>query len=941
MIISRRRGIAAVVISFLILFELFVMPIQHTEGKELMTLYFHPYSEETSILGGYLDQNIPSSKNTTSCYMGSFEIEDVYSIDGNVTYDLYFSAPPVDIASLYAFISSDEIASNLSLNNGLSSFIENITIAGLKAGFISNTTASNITRLTKNISAYPTELIENLTGGFFEFAKNFVKVREDMKLSLTNDTEEITNKTITVTRDLFNISSPRIQRKIGTLGDIHHNASNENIYINIEPMEEEYLLIDVGNVIASQSNISSSLMKSLGRFGFLYGSKDKPSRIILSGISTGEMSKYGLKRYYLHDDTEIIGGNSVKTMDKNQKISNNTKRIYISRDGVTWYTTPFENAVRIYGDVKTNLYLNLSGISGVIGYNINATLLDINETGNQIEIKSNTTRVRYIPIPFIKEEQPASITIEDVDYTIEHNHSMGISISLNSSILMGLLKKPEILYDSTNFSSNIEIPFAPLDDIKLLLKTPADQHILKLANATYNITIENKGPQNVVNITISVLDPTYLAENNQWQVWINGAEGRQLSLIVPTKEELPLNISIRPPDNTTYGNNVTVLIIANSSRGYDQIQGSIAVSKENRKYGLEIIGPENKSKEVRIGSSFTYPFKIKNTGNDIDNFVVEASSEHNWSISIDKSYIESLSPGEEKSFNITITVPKSASENTDDQLNVTIYPESDRSKIVETSLITKAVSPSLSQIIMENFNAAAKGIWMDKILGESAGIALLFIVVVLVFMFLVFMAYIITRKFTEIICLERVKEVEPGGKTKFDVTIRNPSNQRLTYDVIINRDSLPEGWYMEISDKEFKLDPGQEKNISLDLTTTTDVDPEGYAEIKLEVIPREKPKISSITLLAVAKGAKTNLKISNVFHWPRTFKEGDTITTKLTLRNNGNVKAKNVVVTLSVNGIEKNKVDSIAIPPKGYAEIKIPWVASSGENIVHISVREQ
>ena len=40
----------------------------------------------------------------------------------------------------------------------------------------------------------------------------------------------------------------------------------------------------------------------------------------------------------------------------------------------------------------------------------------------------------------------------------------------------------------------------------------------------------------------------------------------------------------------------------------------------------------------------------------------------------------------------------------------------------------------------------------------------------------------------------------------------------------------------------------------------------------------------------------------------------------------------NIKVRLFINGKEKNKVEDIIIPARGYADISIPWIANKGKN---------
>jgi subtilase family serine protease len=159
----------------------------------------------------------------------------------------------------------------------------------------------------------------------------------------------------------------------------------------------------------------------------------------------------------------------------------------------------------------------------------------------------------------------------------------------------------------------------------------------------------------------------------------------------------------------------------------------------------------------------------------------------------------------------------------------------------------------------------------------------------------------------------------------------------MIYDILVG--DLPRGWKVSLSNREIELDGGGEKRISIRARSTFEVEPDGFAEIIVTAIPRDKPsKKTSISLLATVKGAYLKLGITNVFHWPSVFKHGEVVTSRFSVRNDGNVTARNLSIVLSVNGIEKNRVEDISIPPGGYADVKMPWRALQGKNSICISV---
>ena len=57
------------------------------------------------------------------------------------------------------------------------------------------------------------------------------------------------------------------------------------------------------------------------------------------------------------------------------------------------------------------------------------------------------------------------------------------------------------------------------------------------------------------------------------------------------------------------------------------------------------------------------------------------------------------------------------------------------------------------------------------------------------------------------------------------------------------------------------------------------------------------------------------------------------------MKNKSKIAARNVTVILYINEREKNKVEDIAIPGGGYAEIRLPWIAVKGKNELRIIIK--
>jgi hypothetical protein len=92
--------------------------------------------------------------------------------------------------------------------------------------------------------------------------------------------------------------------------------------------------------------------------------------------------------------------------------------------------------------------------------------------------------------------------------------------------------------------------------------------------------------------------------------------------------------------------------------------------------------------------------------------------------------------------------------------------------------------------------------------------------------------------------------------------------------------------------------------------------------------------------MIILKNFHSSIEINRINHFPINFKSGDKITTSFILNNKGNSSSDPINVILLINGQEKNKVGDIIIPAKGFADVKIPWIAVKGKNEISIVVRK-
>jgi hypothetical protein len=196
------------------------------------------------------------------------------------------------------------------------------------------------------------------------------------------------------------------------------------------------------------------------------------------------------------------------------------------------------------------------------------------------------------------------------------------------------------------------------------------------------------------------------------------------------------------------------------------------------------------------------------------------------------------------------------------------------------------------------------------------------------------------KKYVKIICVNRIKDITTDEDARFDITLQNPLRKRtLTYEIYTEVCSETENWNVSLDKESIVVEPKQSSAVVLTVRPTDYVKSDDWVEVRVIVQVLERKKSSEISTLTTIKDGKLDIKITDVFHWPKIFKKGEKVNTSFRLINRGNASASNISVILFINSKEKNKVEDITIPRGGYAEIDIPWIAVKGKNEVSIVIK--
>jgi len=677
------------------------------------------------------------------------------------------------------------------------------------------------------------------------------------------------------------------------------------------------------NITSDQiSEIFTAVMSS----SLVYDSTSHSSSVTLP-FKAPNSEDENIKVYYLHDGNE---------MDEEKPTKNASSSSDLSENSPKW-NGPKLYRSRILKNARASLYIShrdLNIIYTLLLRNkikVVATLFDGSAIISSSEKEFDRTTIQNL---LETTDNPLVVfTFNNLnDREITYNSNLGLKISVDNDTKFGffdLFRNINLLYDSNNFPSSLKIEFEETDHIKMDVSAdPTNEKVVPGGNVKYTIDITSDSEDDTVSITTSGFSDK---EKEDWDIEISSE-----SVYISKDEKETVSAIVTSDNFAADGARLEVTFVAIGSTGKDTFDAVVEVSEAAVEYEINIVTPSNKT--IRHGENDTYHFKIKNMNNGIwsDDYQIEASSEHGWNLSY-KKIVKNLYPNNESEIEVTIYVPRNTNV-TSDKLTFTVTSENgDISKTVNVT--TTIIGPNILENLYGFFESTAESLGLDGIFGSYAPHFLAAMLFILVFLIIIMLIFLLTTKFVKITCLERIKEIFPEGAASFEMIIQNHTRKTRSYEIATLINSESRKWTTSLDLKKITLEPGKSKPVVLMVKPTGLVKPDDWAEINIVVNVEGKKKSEKITTMTIIKGAKVELYFGSVFHLPKTFKEGDRVTSSFKLENKGNASATDVSVVLYVNNEEKNKVEDITIPAGGYADIKMPWIAVKGKNEIEIVVR--
>jgi hypothetical protein len=632
-----------------------------------------------------------------------------------------------------------------------------------------------------------------------------------------------------------------------------------------------------------------------------------------------------IRTYYLTKD---------KTLVLNKPTGDSPERIILSKDPIKWEGITLERN-KIITNATADLYLHYPRLIVLRKVKINATLYDETEEKIIGTDEKNIDRTTLFELLQRGPDSPTLFTFKDaIEEEIWNGHNISLRISVSQEPLFSL-RSSILVCDSVKYPSSITLKLKETDNIKI--EELEDKKIIPGGSAEIILNITSKY-EDTIDIEVGI---NHTDNPDDWTIEYTSS----VDIAEDDLDSITVFVNSTKNSSDAYGDRIELIFNATGKTGFDQKDSKVIIHTDAVDVDFEVVNPKNK--EIKKGEKGKYRFIIRNLNNGFlyDTYQVEATSEHGWNLSY-PNMIQNLEPyvlnQTEYILIVTIRVPEDTDVSSD-KLEITISSEEARiknaSKIVTVTVTTKVISPNILEMIYNFFESVAEDLGLDEIFGSYAAAFLLFIVVFIILIFLIIVIYLIKRKYIEIVCLDRIKDITPDEEATFDVTLKNPFKRPLTYEINAKMESESNRWGISLDKERVVVDPKQSSVIVLTVKPTDYVKSDDWIEVRVIAKVVEKEKSSEISTIATIIEGKPEVDITGLFHWPRVFKKGDKVETSFRLTNRGNASASNINVILYVNSKEKNKVKDITIPRGGYAEVEIPWIAVKGKNKVDIVVK--
>jgi hypothetical protein len=691
-------------------------------------------------------------------------------------------------------------------------------------------------------------------------------------------------------------------------------------------------LVEIGEILKEAINATTDpevnlsladiaeLVNSVRSSSLIYDSVDHPSSVTIPvKLSEGD----NIRTYYLRADGDL----------KVQRPTSEEGSEADLRETHSW-TGPELERNKILSEASASLYLQYRDLIRLLNMDnatVVATLLYDEDViaNSQVKLEKNT-----ILDALFKPIEPTVFKFNFDAKEIQNGEKIGLKIAVANGtkfgpLDLGLYRDIKLIYDSEKCPSHLTISFKETDNINLALESDEEQKIITGGSAEFLLNITSNTTDTVT------IEHVILDKKGDW-----GFDYTKSIGVTPGSSTI-IKVTVTHEDESldAYGEHFANLkFIVSGLTGIDNKEATVEVSQDAVDYIIDIDAPSGK--DVKHGEKVEYVFKVtnKNTGLWPDDYDIEVKSEHNWSLDVNYNKSEARKVDVDESFEVSVELKVPEYTDIDSDKLTFIVTSDEGGMSVTTNITTSVITPNILEQIYRFFESVAESLGLDDALGDYAALFLIFILLFIIFIFLVAIIFISRKKYVELICLDRVKEISPEEHAEFIITVKNPDKHKQTFDLNVDLKSSSDRWETALNTDKVTLDSKQSAPIKLVVAPTDFVKEGDWAEVKITAGRMGRKKRTVISTVTTIKNGKPRLKVTQVVHKPKTFKKGQRVETSFKVENRGKVAANNVSIILYLNGEEKNKVEDITIPSGGYAEVEMPWRAVKGKNDINIVV---
>ncbi|MDG6229498.1 MAG: CARDB domain-containing protein [Candidatus Thermoplasmatota archaeon] len=696
-----------------------------------------------------------------------------------------------------------------------------------------------------------------------------------------------------------------------------NNSGNEDLELILE-------LLDLLNEMSGEFNITTDqiavVIDSLISTSLVYGSQSHPSSVSVPFIA-GNTDREDFLTYYLHSD---------KTMDITSPASSEHSTVSLTSGAASW-SGPVLTRNKLISDVSAFLYIEHSDYRLIkTPISVEVTLLS---NGQELAKSTQTlSKTKLFESSLLAYQFTFDTIINQIE--LDYGTKLGLRISLSSSTNGSSLLGPSVslYYDSLQYLSFISFRISETDHIAVKgVSEPFNGKIIPGGIVTYTLNVTSELSD---NITVSVRDSTFSSdEKEQWKIDIVptsftvNANGEKTVTVKATSLDRTLEAYTKGP--------LRAIVDIIGLTGITSFSLYAEVHPDAVTYDFIVRNPHEK--EIVHGTSVVYTFEVINNNSGIypDGYIFTATSE-NFNVTISPLTVNDVAFQETIFVNVTMNVSKNTDVR-DDTLTLTVKSKGkglEKIGMVNSTIIGATVFEN----IYDYFDSLAGNIGLKDAFGSYGAYLLIAILLMVLFFIILLMVLLLTTRFAEIICTDRVKEILPTEQAIFEVTIRNPTKKTRSYLLDIELSENEGKWKATMDRNNLEIPPRQSRNVVVIVSSSDVIDADDWTQVTMYVTPEGRRSCYSLDLLTSVKDGSEDLLIDNVYHWPRRFIPSQKVQTSFKLRNKGYIQAKNVKVSLYINGEQKNKVEDVVIPAGGYADITLPWIAGKGKQELHLVV---